>query len=49
MTSQSSITLRLPAYGWPVAIACMELGKRVTVNVAKRHPFSPQGCFPMTD
>jgi hypothetical protein len=48
MNSHTSITLRLPAFGWQVPFAQMERSTRVAVN-AKRHLYPAQGCFPMTD
>jgi len=49
MTSQTSMTLPLPAYAWPLVSARVEGFSRIAVNVAKRNCHHAQGCFPMTD
>jgi hypothetical protein len=49
MTSQTSMTLSLTAYPWPMVSARAEGFARITVNVAKRNRHLAQGCFPMTD
>jgi hypothetical protein len=49
MIPQTSITLPLTAYIWPMGGARTEGFARITVNVAKRNHRLAQGCFPMTD
>jgi hypothetical protein len=49
MISQTSITLSLTAYAWPMVSARTGGFVRITVNVAKRNHHHAQGCFPMTD
>jgi len=49
MISQTSITLSLSAYPWPMPCMRVEGFVRITVNVTKRNRHHAQGCYPMTD